>query len=44
LNRRDKNDPTDLEEITTWASIILFGGGLAGLVVVGLIALVLWAL
>ena len=35
MPRRDKNDPTDLEELTTWAGLICLLGGLA----VGIIAL-----
>jgi hypothetical protein len=35
--RRNKHDPTDLEELTSWASsIILVGGLAAGVIVIGL--------
>jgi hypothetical protein len=42
LDRSDKDYPSDLEEITSWASVILFGG-VAGLFVIGLVALAFWA-
>jgi hypothetical protein len=36
--RWDKHDPTDLEELSSWASIILVGGGLAvGIIGLGLL-------
>ena len=44
LARRDKDDPTDLEELTTWTSrIIVFGGLAAGIIVIGLVVLAVWA-
>jgi hypothetical protein len=44
LPRWDKHDPTDLEEITSSARIILFGGSLALVIVVGLVVLAFCAL
>jgi hypothetical protein len=35
----DKHDPTDLEEITSWASRIILFGGLAVAAIIGLVVL-----
>lgn len=44
MARRDKDDPTDLEELTTWTSrIIVFGGLAVGIIVIGLVVLAVWA-
>jgi hypothetical protein len=44
LARRDRDDPTDLEELTTWTSrIIVFGGLAVGIIVIGLVVLAVWA-
>jgi hypothetical protein len=44
LARREKDDPTDLEELTSWASrIIVFGGLAAATVIIGLVVLAVWA-
>lgn len=44
LARRDRDDPTDLEELTTWTSrIIVFGGLAVGIIVIGLVVLGVWA-
>jgi hypothetical protein len=45
LPRWDKDDPTDLEELTRWAALIIAFGGIAVvIIIIGLVALVLWAL
>ena len=37
MPRRDRDNPTDLEELTSWAALICLLGGLAvGIIVVGL--------
>lgn len=44
LARRDKDDPTDLEELATWTSrIIVFGGLAVGVIIIGLVVLAVWA-
>jgi hypothetical protein len=44
LTRREKDDPTDLEELTSWASRIIIVGGLAvGIIIIGLVVLAVWA-
>jgi len=44
LARRDRDDPTDLEELTTWTSrIVVFGGLAVGIIVIGLVVLAVWA-
>jgi len=44
LLRRDKHDPTDLEELTSWTSRIILFGGLAVAVIIGLVVLAFCAL
>jgi hypothetical protein len=36
---RDKDDPTDLEEITRWTSRIILFSGLAAAIIIGLVVL-----
>jgi hypothetical protein len=44
LTRQEKDDPTDLEELTSWASrIIIFGGLAVGIIIIGLVVLAVWA-
>ena len=44
MTRWEKHDPTDLEELASWAArIILFGVLAAAVLVIGLIVLALWA-
>ena len=45
MTEREKDHPTDLEELRMWASRIVLVGGLAiGIIVVGLVVLAIWAL
>jgi hypothetical protein len=39
LTRWDKDHPTDLEELTSWASILILFGGLAMAVIIGAVVL-----
>jgi hypothetical protein len=39
LTRWDKDDPTDVEELTSWASILILFGGVAVAVIIGLVVL-----
>jgi hypothetical protein len=44
LSRWDKDDPTDLEELTSWTACILVIGGIAVALLIGLVALAFWFL
>jgi hypothetical protein len=44
LPRWDKHDPTELEEITSWASRVILFGGLAVAIIIGLAVLAFCAL
>ena len=44
MPRWDKDHPTDLEELTNWASILVLFGGLAVAVIIGLAVLAFCAL
>jgi hypothetical protein len=44
LSGWDKDDPTDLEELTSWTACILVIGGIAVALLIGLVALAFWFL
>jgi hypothetical protein len=44
LPRRDKDDPTDLEDLTSWASLIIGVGGFAVAIIVLVLTLAFCAL
>jgi hypothetical protein len=44
LPRWDKHDPTDLEELTCWTTLIIFGGIALAIIVILLVVLAFWDL